>query len=116
MFEVEKGMTRLLLKEVVSEAELRSIATAVGLGSTTSDLLMLHSVLVPTDSHDRDGGLLIRFAHRSYQEYFLAHYLHLTPLGSSVSLPPLVAQFVTELAGAQIARFDSTKPGDSFLF
>lgn len=114
--EVEIERNRLLLKEVVTDTELLSIASNVGLDSTSSSLLMLHSVLVPTGGHDHKGNLLIRFAHRSYQEYFLAQYLSIQPLHPSVSIPPLVAQLLEEFQGTQNLLSASPQTGDSFLF
>jgi hypothetical protein len=101
MFTIDPDTGQALLTELAPERELVEAADESGLGSTRSVYLLLHSVLSPAGTEFKTGSLMLRFAHRSYQEYFLAHHLHELGLEGSADSLPLVRQFLAELRGAE---------------
>lgn len=60
--------------------------------------LILHSLLQPVAQHDRSGPLRVQFAHRSFQEFFLAQSLvpRLDVL-RGVAIPEAIEAWIREI-------------------
>jgi hypothetical protein len=76
MYRVEQDVLRL--EPLLPESALRQCAAEVAGGILDVPSLLLNSVMVPVrwrSRHQDSGSMSIAFAHRSFQEYFLARYI-----------------------------------------
>jgi hypothetical protein len=63
--------------------------------------LMLNSLLIPTSDRSPDGTQRMRFAHRIFQEFFLARAIADDPtLFADATLPASITEWIDEIARA----------------
>ena len=73
----------LELKEVLTEKEISQVLNDFGFKEVLE--ILLHSVLVSTSGRI-NNNLKLRFAHKSYQEYFVARYLRSSLLSKNFEI------------------------------
>lgn len=77
---------------LAEDAQLQGVVDATG--------LWLNSLLLPTAPPTPLAPLCVRFAHRAYQEFFLARHLHQHPPPPALVLPAAIKDWLQELASA----------------
>jgi energy-coupling factor transporter ATP-binding protein EcfA2 len=95
---ISKGGSTYELVEAVDESAVREIAQTVFEGSTVpTTIYSTASLLEPTQHRNLHGGMELKFFHRSFQEYFLAYFLH-AARASADDFPTSVQEFFSELS------------------
>lgn len=88
--------------ELLPTADLESIKLRVpSLGGMTDPAgLMLNSLLVPASGREPDSELRVRFAHRAFQEFFLALHILAEPANyEDRALPKAVSSWIEDIKG-----------------
>jgi hypothetical protein len=97
--QMEPGQDRpsLVSRDVVRENELRMIASTEAIEFVQLEDVVMHSLLQPAGRDPRSRERLLRFAHRSFQDWFLARHFALNGRDESVALPGSVARFLSPM-------------------
>jgi hypothetical protein len=92
--------------ELLPSCTFDAVRRAMGVDAPDSPTsLMLNSVLIPTADRQIDGTQLIRFAHRMFQEFFLASALIEAPDAlDNAMLPEAVANWLDRLSSRRFDR------------
>ena len=106
---------RPLIRETFPQSDVMTAAAKAGLGSAAAVPLLLHSILASTSRKSDSGESMMRFAHRSYQEYFLARSLTATSEAIPPGLSRLVMHFIHELRGGHNVQVSSDAAPELFL-
>jgi hypothetical protein len=93
MTRVSDGQVQML--PTCSVTEVLALPALNGRGNVEG--LLLNSLLVPVGSRRPPEPLQLRFAHRAYQEYFLARFICREPNTFAVALPPDVEDWLDGL-------------------
>jgi hypothetical protein len=87
----------LIQHDTISEDRLRGVATNRGIEFIQLEDVVLHSLLQPGGRNLVTRQRLLRFAHRSFQDWFLARHLVLSAERRSAVLPDSVSRFMTAM-------------------
>lgn len=87
----------LLQQDTIEEDTLRNIASGHGVDGIQLEDLLMHSLLQPAGRDPRTRQRLVRFAHRSYQDWFLARRIAREEPENSVRIPPSAARFLVPM-------------------
>lgn len=102
-----EGVGELVFRGEVTEDEVRAAASDVGLDPEQLPQLLQHSVLMPSGKTAR-AALLLRFAHRSLQEFLAASWLVQNDdarlLAQPPSLPAGVLRFAEQIRRSTAGR------------
>jgi len=82
--------------DTISESGLRTIGTENGVPVFQLEDIMMHSLLQPAGRDPVSRERLVRFAHRSFQEWFLARY-YARNESFHVTLPRSAARFLSSM-------------------
>jgi hypothetical protein len=91
------GSRALTSLDAVTEGTLRSMATKAGVGFVHLEDVALHSLMQPAGRDHKTRERLLRFAHRSFQDWFLARYLAQHGYDESVLVPESAARFLNAI-------------------
>lgn len=90
----------------LTRGELNSALQKSGLGDVVTTELSAHSVIVPGGRDRSTGEPLFRFAHASFEDYFLARWLWRNHVAPDDTANDAVRRFHAEMATSRLARAD----------
>ncbi|MGE3336005.1 MAG: hypothetical protein AB7I36_20385 [Rhodospirillaceae bacterium] len=81
--------------ELLSDCVLADALTSSRLQSATLEGVVLNSLLVPVGMRQAPDPIRVRFAHRAFQEFFLARFIHANPhFFAGVAIPDDVSSWL----------------------
>jgi hypothetical protein len=93
----EQGRLAGRVQDTIGERRLREIAIQHGISSLQLEDVVSHSLLQPAGKDQRTRERLLRFAHRSFQDWFLARWYAEHGGASLELLPDSVAKFLSAM-------------------
>ena len=93
-----EGETLLVAQDAITEARLTRIAAARGIEFVQLEDVVMHSLLQPGGRDPTTRERLLRFSHRSFQDWFLARHLAAgAARDPQTALPGAVARFLAAM-------------------
>lgn len=87
----------LVQTDTIQEDDLKRIAAETGVEFLQFEELIMHSLLQPAGRDRITRARLSKFAHRSYQDWFLARHIALNGVGNLASPPEAVKRFLAPM-------------------
>ena len=91
---VSGDTTTAVHRDTISETDLREISNELGLPYVQVEDIVMHSLLQPSGRDRQTGHRSFRFAHRSFQDWFLARQFAAKRREPYFGLPPLALAFL----------------------
>lgn len=91
------GQQTAMHRDTIAEGTLRELAARFGIPFFQIEDVAMHSLLQPGGRDPRTRERLLRFAHRSFQDWFLARQYAELGRESYPGLPPLAFRFLTAM-------------------
>jgi hypothetical protein len=93
-----EGARSAIHRDTITEAALRNLSARLGMPFIQVEDVAMHSLLQPSNPDRNTRERLLRFAHRSFQDWFLARHFAAQDREIYPGLPPLTFRFLTDLA------------------
>jgi hypothetical protein len=99
MLEVSEiaGSRSAIHRDTISEGSLREFSASLGIAFMRIEDVAMHSLLQPSGRDQKSRERLLRFAHRSFQDWFVARQFAEQGREIYPGLPPLAFRFLTAM-------------------
>lgn len=92
-----QGARSAIHRDTITEAALRNLSARLGIPFIQVEDVAMHSLLQPSNPDRKTRERLLRFAHRSFQDWFLARHFAAQDREIYPGLPPLTFRFLTTM-------------------
>jgi hypothetical protein len=95
--DVGGGNRQAIHHDTIGEKSLQRIAAGLNVPFAAIEDVVMHSLLQPAGRHAVSRERLFRFAHRSFQDWFLARHFADNRLEPYLALPPFAFKFLSSM-------------------